>query len=58
MTYDELIELGKANPVEPNPANPTDIFCVMYTSGSTGLPKGACITHEGLIAGGKHPLER
>lgn len=52
LTWEDLRRLGEENPVEPNPGNPTDVFCVMYTSGSTGLPKGACITHEALVAGG------
>ncbi|EEU47461.1 uncharacterized protein NECHADRAFT_59265 [Fusarium vanettenii 77-13-4] len=51
VTYEELRKLGEENPVEPNPAKPTDLYCVMYTSGSTGLPKGACITHQALVAG-------
>ncbi|KAF4979992.1 hypothetical protein FZEAL_3919 [Fusarium zealandicum] len=51
ITYEELRKLGEENPVEPNPAKPSDLYCVMYTSGSTGLPKGACITHEALVAG-------
>ncbi|PFH59779.1 hypothetical protein XA68_11887 [Ophiocordyceps unilateralis] len=51
LTYEELRQLGEENMVDPKPAKPTDLFCVMYTSGSTGPPKGACITHEGLLAG-------
>ncbi|KAM5346790.1 hypothetical protein ACJ41O_009795 [Fusarium nematophilum] len=51
VTYEELRKLGEENPVDPNPAKPSDLYCVMYTSGSTGLPKGACITHEALVAG-------
>ncbi|KOS19931.1 Long-chain-fatty-acid--CoA ligase 1 [Escovopsis weberi] len=50
LTYDELRKLGEENPIEANPAKPEDIYCIMYTSGSTGPPKGACISHEALIA--------
>jgi long-chain acyl-CoA synthetase len=56
VTLEELRQLGEQNPVEPNPAKPNDLYCIMYTSGSTGLPKGACITHEALVAGSKLTL--
>jgi long-chain acyl-CoA synthetase len=54
ITWEDLRKLGEENPVDPQPGNPSDVFCVMYTSGSTGLPKGACITHEALVAGGMY----
>ena len=37
--FEHLVEQGK----------PDDIALLMYTSGTTGLPKGALITHKGLI---------
>jgi long-chain acyl-CoA synthetase len=51
MSFSELRALGEANPVPPVPPKPTDLYCIMYTSGSTGPPKGVPITHEGIIAG-------
>jgi long-chain acyl-CoA synthetase len=53
LTWEELRKLGEENPVDPVPAKGEDLYCVMYTSGSTGLPKGACIKHESLVAGGE-----
>lgn len=53
ITYQELRKLGEENMVEPVPPKPEDLYCIMYTSGSTGLPKGACLTHEAVVAAGK-----
>ncbi|KJZ79230.1 hypothetical protein HIM_01381 [Hirsutella minnesotensis 3608] len=51
LTYQELRNLGQENMVEPQLPDPSDLYCIMYTSGSTGLPKGVCITHASFIAG-------
>nr|ACB12561.1 Fum16 [Fusarium oxysporum] len=51
ITYEELIQLGRHNLAEPIPVKPSDLYCIMYTSGSTGLPNGCCITHENFVAG-------
>lgn len=49
----DLRKLGQENPVEPVPPKPEDLYCLMYTSGSTGAPKGVPMTHGGIIAAGK-----
>lgn len=51
LTYEELRKLGQENMVDPVPPKPEDLYCIMYTSGSTGPPKGACLTHEGVVSG-------
>lgn len=51
LSVDDLASLGESNPVPPTPPSPQDTYCIMYTSGSTGPPKGVCVTHESFIAG-------
>lgn len=54
VSYDELLKIGKQNPTEPLPAKSDDIAFIMYTSGTTDLPKGVMMTHANMIgaAGG------
>lgn len=53
LSFEELRKLGEEHPVDPVPPNPKDLCCIMYTSGSTGAPKGVPITHEAVVAAGK-----
>jgi long-chain acyl-CoA synthetase len=53
LSFSELVELGEANPCDPVPPSPEDIYCLMYTSGSTGAPKGVPMTHANVVAAGR-----
>jgi long-chain acyl-CoA synthetase len=50
LSFEELRKLGEANPVDPVPPGPDDLCCIMYTSGSTGPPKGVPIKHRAVVA--------
>lgn len=53
LSFEELRKLGEENPVDPVPPTPEDLCCIMYTSGSTGPPKGVPLTQGNVIASGK-----
>ncbi|KAK1070608.1 long-chain fatty acid-CoA ligase [Friedmanniomyces endolithicus] len=49
-SFSELLKLGEENMVEPTPPSPDDLCCIMYTSGSTGSPKGVLLSHKNVLA--------
>lgn len=49
-SYEEVVKLGKANPAPVLPPKPKDEAIIMYTSGTTDLPKGVIMTHANMIA--------
>jgi long-chain acyl-CoA synthetase len=48
--WDAVSTAGAESKVEDNPPSPDDWAFIMYTSGTTGPPKGAILTHGNLIA--------
>jgi len=46
----EVEELGAKNPQPHIAPNHMDVYTIMYTSGTTGDPKGVILTHGNLIA--------
>ncbi|SCZ97936.1 BZ3500_MvSof-1268-A1-R1_Chr3-3g06468 [Microbotryum saponariae] len=48
--FDDFIALGREKPHSPNHPQPEDLACIMYTSGSTGAPKGVLLTNANIIA--------
>jgi long-chain acyl-CoA synthetase len=50
LSIEELRKSGEENPVDPVPPKPEDLCCIMYTSGSTGPPKGVSLTQANVIA--------
>ncbi|KAG9270438.1 long-chain-fatty-acid-CoA ligase 6 [Astyanax mexicanus] len=50
MHLSEIMDLGRENLKTPVPPKPQDLAVVCFTSGTTGKPKGAMITHGNIAS--------
>lgn len=50
LSFEDVVKLGEKNPKKHKPPKSSDLSTIMYTSGTTGDPKGVMITHGNLIA--------
>ena len=48
-TFAEVEELGKTEPYDERLATSADIDLIMYTSGTTGNPKGVMLSHQAVL---------
>ena len=54
LEFDKLIETGAAKPVAPSPPSGDDLAFIMYTSGTTGDPKGVMIKQVAIAVGASY----
>jgi long-chain acyl-CoA synthetase len=50
ISIEQVEEIGSKNPVKANPPKPEDNLLIMYTSGTTGAPKGVIISHKNILS--------
>ncbi|WP_415261464.1 AMP-binding protein, partial [Pseudomonas chlororaphis] len=50
VSFKSALRLGRGQPIKPLNARLDDVAVLQYTGGTTGLAKGAMLTHGNLVA--------
>ncbi|KAK7602450.1 hypothetical protein V9T40_008039 [Parthenolecanium corni] len=50
IAFKEVVKKGEALQIDNSPPKSSDVAIIMYTSGSTGIPKGVILTHENIVS--------